>query len=352
MVVEQIGHEGQIQLVDAVDDVLGREEAAAVQLGRLLEHDLRPALQVRLPEGVQIDVGIVAGDLLEEMRVDLRVDNVRLEVGATTRDAGTLQVMVHPAQEDGLRGHLHEVLQPLVVEEEAGQARAAVQGDVAEEADADDLPEEAQDQMGLALGQVVGVDVDDVAADGLGGDQGEGQILKLPVDGQVLLVDRPLVDRVRAGVVDDLAQQDAVLDALVEALALPVDGQEVLQVLVVAQVRVDPVGEGQLLLESHRVGGALRGDARHAAESLEVLLLGDDRLEGTGHVLALQVEAQGLELLQVELALVGGALFAFEFVDHLAHLVAGQLEAHLVEGVLQLVQVDEAILVGVQLEER
>ena len=32
-----------------------------------------------------------------------------------------------------------------------------------------------------------------------------------------------------------------------------VEGEDVLQVLVPAQVRVDPVGEGQLLLRPHRV---------------------------------------------------------------------------------------------------
>jgi len=125
-----------------------------------------------------------------------------------------------------------------------------------------------------------------------------------------------------------------------------------LQILVMAQIRVDPVGEGQLLLEAHRMGGALGRDARHAAKGLQVLLLGDDGLECAGHILALQVQAQCLELLQIQFALEGG-LFALALVliNHLAHLVAGQLEAHLIEGILQLVQVNEAILVGIQLEE-
>ena len=63
---------------------------------------------------------------------------------------------------------------------------------------ADDLPEEAEDEMGFAFGEVVGVDVDDVAADRLGRIEGQRQVLVLRVQRQVLRVDRPLVDRVRA----------------------------------------------------------------------------------------------------------------------------------------------------------
>ena len=46
MVVEQVGNECQIQLVDAVDYVLGRHEGAALQLVRLAQLDLSAFLQV------------------------------------------------------------------------------------------------------------------------------------------------------------------------------------------------------------------------------------------------------------------------------------------------------------------
>lgn len=62
--------------------------------------------------------------------------------------------------------------------------------------------------MGLSLGEVVGVDVDDVAADGLGGVEGEGEVLPLRVGGQALLVDGALVDGLRDGQVDELAAED------------------------------------------------------------------------------------------------------------------------------------------------
>ena len=54
----------------------------------------------------------------------------------------------------------------------------------------------------------------------------------------------------------DVSLQDnsrTVLDCVVEAGAGVVEGEDVVQVLVPAQVRVDPVGEGQLLLRPHRV---------------------------------------------------------------------------------------------------
>lgn len=350
MIVEQIGHKGQVQLVDAIDHILWRQEAAAIQLGRLLQHDLGTLLQIRFTECIQIDIGLVAGNLLQQMRIDLRVDNVRLEVGAATRDASAFQMMIDPAQEDCLRGHLHQILETLVVEQQSSKAGTAVQSDVTEETDADDLPQQTEHQMRLALGQIVGIDVDNVAANGLRGDQGKRQVLELTIDGQVLLVNGALIDGVGAGVVDDLAQQDAVLDGLIETLALGIDGQQVLQILVVSQIRVNPIGEGQLLLQAHRMCGALRRYARHAAQGLEVLLLGDDRLECARYILGLEVQAQCLEFLQVQFTLVRCALFVLELVDHLAHLVASQLEAHLVEGILQLVQIDEAILVGVQLQ--
>lgn len=47
----------------------------------------------------------------------------------------------------------------------------------------DDLPEESEHEVRFALGQVVGVDVDDVAADGLRRRQRQGEVLMLCVQG-------------------------------------------------------------------------------------------------------------------------------------------------------------------------
>lgn len=46
VIVEQVGYKGQIELVDAVDNVLGRQKTAAAQLVCLLEHQLGTAQQI------------------------------------------------------------------------------------------------------------------------------------------------------------------------------------------------------------------------------------------------------------------------------------------------------------------
>lgn len=56
MHVEQVGHEGQVELAVSVDDVLRRDKLPAVHLRRLLQHQLGPLgqivlLQVRREEG-------------------------------------------------------------------------------------------------------------------------------------------------------------------------------------------------------------------------------------------------------------------------------------------------------------
>ena len=87
-------------------------------------------------------------------------------------------------------------------------------------------------------------------------------------------------------------EEDAVLDFFVEVLALGIDGQHVLEVGIVGQVGVDPVGEGQLLLHAHRVRRALRRGVRHAAQRLQVLALRHQLFERRRHVLGLQAGAQ------------------------------------------------------------
>ena len=61
----------------------------------------------------------------------------------------------------------------------------------------DDLPEQTKHQVRLAGVEVVGADVDDVAADGARRVQGQCQVLVDLVDAQLAaLVDGALVDRV------------------------------------------------------------------------------------------------------------------------------------------------------------
>ena len=60
--------------------------------------------------------------------------------------------------------------------------------------------------MLLSFDEIVGVDVDDVTADGLGWVKSQGQVLVLWVDGARLLVERTFVDGVRTWVVNHFAE--------------------------------------------------------------------------------------------------------------------------------------------------
>lgn len=148
---------------------------------------------------------------------------------------------------------------------------------------------------------------------------------------------------------EPVPEEDAILDLVVERLALGVDGQQVLEVLVEGEVGVDPVAEGELLLEAHRVGGADAGGRRDAAQRLQVLLLRYHLLEARARVAGAQLLAQLLELLEAQPAALLRPPLVVVLLDHPAHLVARHLEAALVQRVPQLSQVDEAVAILIDL---
>jgi hypothetical protein len=133
VVVEQIGDKGQIEFVNAVDDVLGRDEASAAELGGLLQHDLGTRHEVRLHERLHRHAALLRRDRLEQVGVDLRVVDVALEVVAAAVGARALQVVVHPAQQDLLRAQLHQVFDLLAVGKQTRQTRAVLQRDLVEQ---------------------------------------------------------------------------------------------------------------------------------------------------------------------------------------------------------------------------
>lgn len=55
MHVEQVGHEGQVELAVAADDVVRGDKLPAVQPGRLLQHQLGPLGQIVL---LQVGEGV------------------------------------------------------------------------------------------------------------------------------------------------------------------------------------------------------------------------------------------------------------------------------------------------------
>ena len=69
------------------------------------------------------------------------------------------------------------------------------------------------------------------------------------------LVDDPLVNGVWAGDVDHLTEDNSVIDLLIHVAAGLIKRQEMLDVLVLLQVGVDPLAEGCLLfIEDHVLG--------------------------------------------------------------------------------------------------
>ena len=75
--------------------------------------------------------------------------------------------------------------------------------------------------MLLSLDEVVCVNVDDVAADGLGGVEGEGEVLNLGINaGTGFLVHSTLIDRLGARMVDDFPGEKQMLQNCSKGLIL------------------------------------------------------------------------------------------------------------------------------------
>lgn len=76
-------------------------------------------------------------------------------------------MVVHPSQKYRLWREFQQFLDPFAVLQKCRQTRTILQGDLTEQTNSDDLPKESQDQVWRSFGEVVGIDVDDVATDGL-----------------------------------------------------------------------------------------------------------------------------------------------------------------------------------------
>ena len=123
------------------------------------------------------------------------------------------------------------------------------------------------------------------------------------------------------------------------------------QVRIVRQIRVDPVAESKLLLQSDRVRGPLARRLGDSTQRLQILLLRDDLFERGSQFVRFQLLAKFLELLEGQSALVLRPLFVVVLLDHLTDLVAGHFEATDVQSASQLCEVDEAVPILVDLTE-
>lgn len=85
------------------------------------------------PERFHGNAGIHGRDLLEQVSVHLRVGNVRAEIGAAPVRSRLLQLVIDPAQQDGLRRQFHELLDALIRSKQVRQARAVLKRDLIEQ---------------------------------------------------------------------------------------------------------------------------------------------------------------------------------------------------------------------------
>lgn len=136
--------------------------------------------------------------------------------------ASSFEMIIEPAQEDLLRRQTEELLQGLVLLKQAVQLGVQFDVDLAEQATADNLPNEAEDKMLPHFNNVTTANVDHGAADTLGGLDHNVVVLRHleMVEGLGLPagdVKDTLIDGVWYTVVDELRENQAVL-ALVEHL--------------------------------------------------------------------------------------------------------------------------------------
>jgi hypothetical protein len=142
--VEQLGHKTQVQLLVAVHDVLGLQEDLAAVLAGVEDGLVGAVHHVGAGDG-SAAMGL---DLRHEGAVGRRVAHVRAEVIHLVGVAGLLQVVVHPAQQDGLGRQLHEGGQGLAFLQQHHELGKLRQRDVRGQLDLDDLPYQAKHQDG------------------------------------------------------------------------------------------------------------------------------------------------------------------------------------------------------------
>jgi hypothetical protein len=113
-------------------------------------------------------------------------------------NAGLLNMVIDPSEKNRLKSFKFLTFQTFIVVYQRRQDPAQVQCNETEKSNSNDLQQQSQHQMGISLLQVMCIDVDDVAPDGLQGDERKCQVFELCVSGQVLFVDYMFVDGIRS----------------------------------------------------------------------------------------------------------------------------------------------------------
>jgi hypothetical protein len=261
--VEEIGNEGQIQLLISLVDIFGGDEFSAVQLFGSCQNHLGSLQQVRLLESVS--VAVLGSDLSEEHRVVLCIFDITREIVHFSIPSCCFQMIVEPSEEDLFNGELEEVLNGLSFLQKSIQLWMIHQIDSREQTNLHNLPDKTQDEMGFSFHQILGTNVDDVATNGLGGLNAKGLILSNTESVEILLVEDSLVDRFGDGIVDEFAKDESIVDSLEEGHVVSFDGKMALQISILFESIVDIISERYFFFIAERVSGRICGSS-HSLE--------------------------------------------------------------------------------------
>ena len=88
MLVKQIGDEGEVELVVAVRNVVGSDELATVELVGFAKHGASSRDISLHGQWIETHAGLLGGDLVEQVGVQFRIDNIRREIVQSTLNAG------------------------------------------------------------------------------------------------------------------------------------------------------------------------------------------------------------------------------------------------------------------------
>jgi hypothetical protein len=163
--------------------------------------------------------------LVHQNSVNLRVLDISREIGANAGTTSLLEMIVNPTQQNLLRGQSHEVSKRLTIMKQHDQFGAVPQRNICHETDLDDLPEEAQNKVRLALDEILRSNVDNLTTDAFARINCQVLILSNFVLILGLDVEGLLKDGSRHSAVDDFAQHNTISHGFEERLIVGVDWQ-------------------------------------------------------------------------------------------------------------------------------
>lgn len=180
-----------------------------------------------------------------------------------------LEMIVEPPEQDLVRRQLEQVVQGFAVFEQAVQLGVVLQVNLAQQTAADNLPDETKNKVFTAIGKVLRADVDYTAANRFR--RSDHNVIVFRHLERVWSlsalsnVEYTLINSIRHGVVDQLAQKQAVTALVKKLERVRRNRKAVANMSIARETRVDVMGElGALVLIDrvlHRRVAALNGHA-------------------------------------------------------------------------------------------